>query len=111
MIPFQTRTLIPPSRTPAPMRPPMSACEELLGSPKYQVIIFQVIAPPRAARTIESFTIAGLMMPVPIVLATWTPMKKTAANSKNAAHRTAYLGGRTLVDTMSKLHWQSHGSR
>jgi hypothetical protein len=103
MIPFQTRTLIPPSMTPAPMRPPMRACEELLGRPKYQVMIFQVIAPPSAARTIESFTTAGLTMPVPMVLATWTPTKKTAANSKKAAQMTAYLGGRTLVDTMVEI--------
>jgi hypothetical protein len=38
-----------------------------------------------------------------MVLATWTPTKNTAANSKKAAHRTAYLGGRTLVDTMVEI--------
>src|SRR5271157_3134988 len=66
-------------------------------------MMFQIIAPPRAARTIESFTTAGLMIPVPMVLATWTPTKKTAANSKNAAHRTAYFGGSTLVETTVEI--------
>ena len=36
----------------APTRPPISACEEDEGSPKYQVIRFQVIAPSRPASTI-----------------------------------------------------------
>jgi hypothetical protein len=103
VIPLQTRTLIPPSVTPAPMRPPMRAWEELLGRPKYQVMIFQVMAPVRADKIRRLSTIAGLMIPVPTVLATWTPTKKTAVNSKNAAQRTAFLGERTLVDTMVEM--------
>jgi hypothetical protein len=37
----------------APTRPPMRACDDDEGSPKYQVIRFQVIAPMRAAKTIS----------------------------------------------------------
>ena len=35
----------PTSATAAPTRPPMRACEELEGMPKYQVTRFQVMAP------------------------------------------------------------------
>jgi hypothetical protein len=38
-----------------------------------------------------------------MVLATWTPTKKKAENSKNAAHMTAYLGGRALVETTVEI--------
>ena len=49
---FETRpspiTAPPPAATSvAPTTPPISACEELEGSPKYHVIRFQVIAPIR----------------------------------------------------------------
>jgi len=49
VMPLQIRTSTPPFVNPAPMRPPISAWEELLGRPKYQVMIFQIMAPPRAA--------------------------------------------------------------
>ena len=42
-------TVTPPAR-PAPTRPPISACVDDDGRPKYQVIRFQVIAPSRPAR-------------------------------------------------------------
>ena len=43
-----------PAAMAAPTRPPMSACEEDDGSPKYHVIRFQVIAPSNPASTITS---------------------------------------------------------
>ena len=103
VIPLHTRTLVPPSTMPAPISPPIRAWEELLGSPKYHVTIFQMMALLKADRIRRLSTIAGLMMPVPIVLATWTPTKKTAENSKNAAQITAYLGGRALVETTVEI--------
>ena len=103
VIPLHTRTPGPPSIRPAPMSPPMRAWEELLGSQKYQVMMFQIMAPLRAERIRELFTKAGLMMPVPMVLATWTPTKKTAANSKNAAQATAYFGESALVETTVEI--------
>ena len=36
--PFQLTPLLPTATSVAPMRPPMRACDELEGSPKYQVI-------------------------------------------------------------------------
>ena len=38
--------------SPAPTMPPISACDDDDGMPKYQVMRFQVIAPTRAAMTI-----------------------------------------------------------
>ncbi len=43
-------TVTPPA-SPAPTRPPISACEDDEGRPKYQVMRFQVIAPSRPAST------------------------------------------------------------
>jgi hypothetical protein len=42
-------------------------------------------------------------MPVPMVFAAWNPTDKKTANSKNAAHMTAYPGGRALVETMVQI--------
>ena len=50
MIPDQTSTSVPPLTRPAPIRPPIRAWELLLGSPKYQVMMFQAMAPTRAER-------------------------------------------------------------
>ena len=44
----------------APTTPPISACEELDGSPKYQVTRFQAIAPIRPAKTIVVRDRAGV---------------------------------------------------
>ena len=41
----------PAAAMPEPHNPPISAWVELLGSPRYQVIRFQAIAPNRAAMT------------------------------------------------------------
>jgi hypothetical protein len=40
----------------APTRPPMSACEELVGRPRYQVVMFQPIAPTRQERMMLTFS-------------------------------------------------------
>ena len=50
--------------------PPISAWLELDGSPRYQVIRFQVIAPTRPASTTSSVIVAGSTMPLAIVAAT-----------------------------------------
>src|SRR4030042_2157716 len=54
----------------APAYPPMRACEELLGNPKYQVIKFQKIAPQSPARTTVGVTALISIIPQPIVSAT-----------------------------------------
>src|SRR4051794_15308023 len=60
----------------APTSPPMSACDDDDGSPKYQVIRFQAIAPTRAANTTCSppDPVGGSMMPLPTVAATLVEM-------------------------------------
>ena len=59
----------------APMMPPIRACEELDGMPKYQVNRFQRLAPSKAATTTVCVTAAGSTMPSAIILATPTPVK------------------------------------
>src|SRR6058998_1941673 len=56
----------------APTSPPISACEDDDGSPKYQVIRFQAIAPMRAANTTwrPAVPVGGSMIPPPTVAAT-----------------------------------------
>ena len=57
MSPSTKNTLLAPSATnTAPTIPPISACDELDGSPKYHVIRFQAIAPTRPANTARSPT-------------------------------------------------------
>src|SRR5581483_1190308 len=54
----------------APTRPPISACDELDGSPSHQVSRFHAIAPISAARTVRVFASPVSTIPFPTVLAT-----------------------------------------
>ena len=54
----------------APTTPPISACEEDDGSPKYQVARFQAIAPTSPAKTIGGVIASASTMPLAIVAAT-----------------------------------------
>ena len=78
----------------------MSACEDDGGSPKYQVIMFQVIAPISAAKTISRPLppVGVSMIPEPTVLATFVeisaPTMFIIAASANAVR-----GVKALVDT------------
>ena len=60
----------PAFETPAPMRPPTSACDELDGSPHHQVSKFHAIAPLSAPMITGMSTMFGSMMPLPMVPAT-----------------------------------------
>src|SRR5712672_2545320 len=98
--PLQTAAEIPALAIPAPTSPPIKACELEDGIPNPHVIRFQTMAPINAANiTCASMTL-GSMMPVPIVLATWSPNTRKATKLKNAAHSTAYCGRSTRVETM-----------
>src|SRR3984885_3543850 len=98
--PLQTAAEIPAFAMPPPTSPPISACELDEGIPNRQVIRFQTIAPMRAAKiTCASITL-GSMIPVPMVLATFSPNTAKATKLKKAAHSTAYCGRSTRVDTM-----------
>src|SRR3954470_22472802 len=62
--------LDPSAANAAPTTPPISACEDDAGSPKYHVSRFQKIAPIRPAKTIGSVITSALTMPLAIVAAT-----------------------------------------
>src|SRR5947209_17696532 len=57
----------------APISPPINACDDEDGSPKYHVIRFQAIAPTTAAKTTvsPSWFVGTSMMPLPTVAATF----------------------------------------
>ena len=58
------------------------------------------MAPTSAAKITVASTTLGSMMPVPMVLATWSPNTRKAMKLKNAAQNTAYCGRSTRVDTI-----------
>ena len=53
--PSPSIALAPSAANAAPTRPPISACDELDGSPKHQVARFQAIAPISPAKTIGAW--------------------------------------------------------
>ena len=65
---------VPTAAITEPTTPPISACEELEGSPKYQVIRFQAIAPTSPAKmTVGVIAVASTTSPA-TVAATVTEM-------------------------------------
>ena len=91
-------TLQPALAMPAPTTPPISACDDEVGSPSHQVVRFQAIAPTRPANTTASLTAVGSMI-LPTVSATWVWKTRKAMKLKNAAQITASRGLSTLVET------------
>ena len=87
----------PSAMNAAPATPPMSACDELEGSPKYHVIRFQVIAPIRPAKTIVSLIASASTMPLAIVAATSSEMN-APTKLRIAARRTAARGDIARVE-------------
>ena len=77
----------------------MSACDELVGSPKYQVIRSQTIAPISPPKITAKVTMWTSIIPEPTVLATAVPNVNAATKLKNAAQMTALPGDSTRVDT------------
>ena len=90
----------PDAAATAPTRPPIKACEELLGIPYHQVSKFQIIAAIKAASITLAFTIeADLTISPPIVLA--TPVLRSAPQKFSTAdNRMATLGLIARVDTV-----------
>src|SRR5919204_6760109 len=82
----------------APTRPPISAWEELDGSPRHQVTRFQAIAPTSAASTVSSFARPVSMIPLPTVFAT-AVVTKAPARLATAATKTAIRGESARVET------------
>src|SRR5512133_2303080 len=77
----------------------MSACDELVGRPKYQVIRSHAMAPNRPEKITVIVTTRTSTMPAPMVLATATPKTSAAMKLKNAAQTTALPGESTRVET------------
>jgi hypothetical protein len=71
MMPGASSASGPALAKPAPISPPISACEELEGIPKYQVTRFHAIAPTSAPQITASSTKCGPMIPEPMVAATF----------------------------------------
>src|SRR6476469_968303 len=88
----------------APTSPPIRACDEDDGRPKYQVIRFQAIAPTRAAKTTfnPSEPVGGSMMLPATVAAT---LVEISARTRfiTAASARATRGGSALVDTATAM--------
>ena len=87
--PGHTIEATPALVTPAPTRPPISACELDDGMLPHQVIKSQKMAPISAPKITRASITSAEMMPTPTVRATCTPKIKKAMKLKNAAHSTA----------------------
>ena len=81
----------------------MSACELEVGRPRYQVVMFQAMAPSTPAKTTNNrrsgLTFSRCTRSPPTVFATRVPKIKNAIRLKNAAHITARRGESTRVET------------
>jgi hypothetical protein len=65
----------PAATNAAPTTPPINACEELDGSPKYQVTRFHAIAPISPPKTIIGVIRSASTIPLAIVAATSSDRK------------------------------------
>src|SRR5919197_644286 len=96
--PCQATPFEPDWASAAPIRPPISACDELDGRPSHQVRRFQAIAPRSAASTVRSVARFVSMIPCPTVFAT-AVVTKAPARLATAATRTADRGESARVET------------
>ena len=81
----------------APTTPPMSACDELDGSPKYHVTRFQKIAPMSPAKITVVVTSSASTMPLATVAATFSEMN-APTKFRIAASVTAVRGASARVE-------------
>src|SRR5207302_9131095 len=92
---------IPPAAAiPAPHKPPINACVELLGSPRYHVIRFHAMAPKRAAMTTTSPGLIASVLAIVFETLAWKKATVITAPTrlKTAARPTAGRGDRALVE-------------
>src|SRR3954462_4736043 len=82
---------------PAPTSPPMRACDDDDGRPKYQVARFQAIAPISPAKTIVIEIESLLTMSLPTVAATFND-RNAPTKLKIEAKATAMRGGIARVE-------------
>src|SRR3954451_24170039 len=81
-----------------PTMPPISACEDDEGRPKYQVARFHAIAPISPAKTIDGVITSAWTMPVAIVAATWSD-RNAPTKLRREASPTATRGGIARAET------------
>src|SRR5690349_13645842 len=89
--------------------PPISACEDDEGRPKYHVARFQAIAPHRPAKTIGSVMSSGLTMPLAMVAATEIEMNaptKFSVDAMSTATRGAMARVEIEVATALAVSWK-----
>ena len=88
-----------PAASAAPTSPPIRACEEDDGSPKYHVIRFQVIAPTRPASTMTRPWLpeGGLITSLTVLATSWPSSAPTKFIT--AARTRAIRGVRARVET------------
>src|SRR3712207_3669036 len=87
----------PAATNAAPATPPISACEELEGRPKYHVARFQAIAPMSPANTIVVVIASASTMPFATVAATSSEMN-APTKFRIAASVTAARGDIAFVE-------------
>src|SRR3954451_2386217 len=98
MMPSTLITSGPSATNAAPIRPPISACDELDGRPAHQVAMFHAIAPTRPANTTVVVTAPASTMPEPTVAATFSEMN-APAKFRIELSATAKRGDIARVDT------------
>src|SRR3954451_6311815 len=76
--PSELTALVPAAARVDPTKPPISAWEELDGSPYHQVIRFHEIAPTRPPKTTVGVTAPASTMPLATVAATFSEMNAPA---------------------------------
>src|SRR5664279_6200617 len=101
------QSTVVPAPSAAPTRPPISACDDDDGRPKYQVSRFHPMAPNSAAKTTTRLCdpLGSAMMPLPTVLATLAPrnepsrLKTCLLYTSDAADEedSVDLGGRRII--------------
>src|SRR5437588_9732465 len=88
---------VPSAAQAAPTRPPISACDELEGSPSHHVVRFHAIAPSSAANTTVVLVAEAETIPLAIVVATLSEMNAPTKLS-TAEYPTAMRGGIARVE-------------
>jgi len=85
---------------PAPVSPPIRACDDDDGRPFHHVMRFHVIAPmsPAKTTTMPATPSGGVMMPLPMVVATLVP-RSAPTRFMTAAMIRAARGVRARVET------------
>src|SRR3954469_9743402 len=98
MMPSPLMTSAPSATNAAPIRPPISACDELDGRPSHHVARFHAIAPTSPANTTVVVIAPASTIPDPTVAATFSEMNAPAKLS-TADIATAKRGDIARVET------------